>query len=234
MMATIDDEVLDALYAEVEAAWIDRRDPSVVDRLAAEHPRFSEELYGFFADLVLGEGDEGVLGHTTDAPRWSVQEWLEREGHQIGQHAAAAARGGTTPPDAPPALPLVPASASSGSAPTRSFFTLLEDRTDLDGEDIADQLGPHVTLELLLMTGQHPELFPKRMREELARRAEQVFGISAALSLASFDYVPMRHLRAASRSQSFGAAPTSFRELLRRCGLSPEQQMYWISIAKED
>lgn len=232
MMATMDDEILDALYAEVEAAWIGRRDPSVVDRLANEHPRFSEELYGFFADLVLGEGEEGVLEDAEGAPRWSVQEWLEREGHQIGRDAAAAARDGTTPPDAPPALPIPPAATGSGA--TRSLFTLLEDATDLDGRDIADQIGPHVTLEFLLATGQHPELFPMRVREELARRAEQVFGISATTSLSSFDYVPVRHLRAASRSQAFGAGPSSFRDLLRRCGLSAEQQMYWISIAKED
>jgi hypothetical protein len=234
MMATMDDEILDDLFEEVEAAWTGRRDGSIVDRLAADHPRFSAELYEFFADLVLGEGEEGILDVPKGVQRWSVQEWLTREGHQIGREAAAAARGGTTPPDAPPALPLLPAAGGSGSAPAQSFFTLLEDRTDLEGEDIAEQLGPNVTVELLLATGQQPELFPKTVREELARRAEQVFGTSAALSLASFDYVPVLHLRAASRGKSFGAAPTSFRELLRRCGLSPEQQMYWISIAKED
>lgn len=230
MMATIDDEVLDALYAEVEAAWFDRRDPSVVDRLAAEHPRFSEELYGFFADLVLGEGEAGVIKDLN----WSVQGWLEREGHQIGRDAAEAARGGSTPPDSPPALAMPPAATTPASGANASFLTLVEDASDLDGSEIAERLKPNVTIELLLATGQHPELFPPRVQEELARRAEEAFGIPAATSLASFGYVPVRHLRAASRGQAYGAAPTSFPELLRRCGLTAEQQMYWISIAKED
>ncbi|HLL47923.1 MAG TPA: hypothetical protein VK399_14525 [Longimicrobiaceae bacterium] len=229
-MATLDEADRDALFAEVEAAWVGRRDPSVVDQLAAEHPHLSEELYEFFADLVLGEGEEGELDLPVGAGGSGLAEWLVREGYQIGREAAAAARGGAPPPDAPH-----PASrASPADVPARSFFTALEDLTDLDGNEIADRIGPNVTLEFLLTTGQYPQIFPRKVREELAARAERVFGISSATSLATFDHVPVRHLKAASRSQAYGAAPPSFRDLLRRCGMTPEQQMYWISMARED
>lgn len=226
MMAMMDDEIRDEVFAKLEAAWIGRRDATAVDRLAAEHPELSEELYEFFADMVLGEADprapEGVS-------RWDAQAWLEREGHRIGREAAEAARGQNQPPHGPAALPL-PHAGASAELP---FIDFVEEVTELDSEEIARRLGPNVTVELLLTTGRHPDLFPRQVREELARRAERVFDIPTAKSLASFDYQPARHLRAASRGRAYGAAPTSFRELLRQCNLTPEQQMYWISIAKE-
>lgn len=229
MMAMMDDEIGDEVFAELEAAWVGRRDASAVDRLAAEHPELSEELYEFFADLVLGEGDASQPGAPEGAPRWDAQAWLELEGHRIGREAAEAARGGTQPPHAPVALPL-PAVGAGAELP---FLDFVEEVTELDGEAIALRLEPNVSIELLLATRRHPELFPRQVREELALRAERLFGISTAESLASFDYEPARHRRAASRGKAYGAAPTSFRELLRQCGLTPEQQMYWISIAKE-
>lgn len=82
----------DEVFAELEAAWVGNRDASAVDRLAAAHPHLSEELYGFFSDLVLGEGPDGVLDAPEGVSRWDVQAWLEREGHQIGREAAEAAR----------------------------------------------------------------------------------------------------------------------------------------------
>ena len=226
MMAMMDDEIRDEVFAELEAAWIGSRDAAAVDRLAAEHPELSEELYEFFADMVFGERDPGT---PEGVPRWDAQAWLEREGHQIGREAADAARGGNQPPHGPAALPFPRASAGA----KLPFLDLLEEMTRLEDEDIAARLEPNVSIELLLAAGDYPKLFPSQVREELARRAERVFGIPTAHSLGAFDYQPARHLRAASRGGVYGAAPTTFRELLRRCSLTPEQQMYWISLSKE-
>ena len=48
------DALLDRMFAETERAWIDRRDASVVDRLAAEHPEHAAELYELFSALLFG------------------------------------------------------------------------------------------------------------------------------------------------------------------------------------
>jgi len=39
------------------AAWTSTREDRLVDKLAAEHPEYAEELYEFFADLVEAEQD---------------------------------------------------------------------------------------------------------------------------------------------------------------------------------
>lgn len=75
----------DEVFADLEAAWIGDRDASAVDRLAAAHPQHSEELYAFFADMVLGEREQAPVG-------FDALAWLEREGHEIGRQAAEAAR----------------------------------------------------------------------------------------------------------------------------------------------
>lgn len=50
-------DLLYALCVEIETAWNDRRDGTVVDRLAADHPALASELYEFFALLIQAELD---------------------------------------------------------------------------------------------------------------------------------------------------------------------------------
>ncbi len=47
-----DDGLLAAFREEIERAWMERGDYSVVDRLAAANPDLTEKLYLFFATVV--------------------------------------------------------------------------------------------------------------------------------------------------------------------------------------
>jgi hypothetical protein len=160
-------------------------------------------------------------------------ERLRAEDPSGGPTAPGGARGGAA--DAP-STPPANADPSTGAGPgmaasSRSFVTLLEDETDLEGTALAERLGPNLTTSLLLATNRYPQLFPTPVQEELAARAERAFGIATEVLLATFRYEPVLVRRAASRNGAYGAPPASFRELLRYCGLPPEQQMYWIALA---
>lgn len=51
---------IDELCARLERAWIDRRDPAELERLAAEHPEHAAELDALFAALVVGSHRSGL------------------------------------------------------------------------------------------------------------------------------------------------------------------------------
>ncbi|MFN0124571.1 MAG: hypothetical protein ACKV2V_29065 [Blastocatellia bacterium] len=52
---TLDRNHLDMLCAEIELAWADQHDPTVADRLAAQHPQYARSLYDFLAILLGSE-----------------------------------------------------------------------------------------------------------------------------------------------------------------------------------
>ena len=186
------------------------------------------------AELLMRLGTEmGVPVEEATRRADRLLERLRAEDPHGGPAAPGGARGGA--PGAP-STPPVNADPSTGAGPgvtasSRSFVTLLEDETDLEGTALAERLGPNLTNSLLLATNRYPQLFPTLVQEELVARAERAFGIATEVLLATFRYEPVLVRRAASRSSAYGAPPASFPELLRHCGLPPEQQMYWIALA---
>ncbi len=53
------DRLLHEACEEIERGWMERRDPDVVNQVAARYPELSEELYGFFT--LMFEAAEGSL-----------------------------------------------------------------------------------------------------------------------------------------------------------------------------
>jgi hypothetical protein len=240
MMANPDQALLDDLLAEVEAAWIGRRDATVVDRLAAQHPQHAEELYEFFAELFFAERGDNVPTGLEDALGESLDRWFEERGRHIANEAVEAARSAeaSTPPEP---SPVTDAAASAPPSPTpsggegarasaRPFLTLVEETTGLEAEEIAERLGD-LTAEFLLFTERYPELYPFPVRRELGRRTQRLFGIPVEEVILAFEYRPEIRI-AASRSRGYTGRPASFEELLRRAGLSFEQQRYWTNLAR--
>lgn len=239
MMANPDQALLDDLLTEVEAAWIGRRDATVVDRLAAQHPQHAEELYEFFADLFFAERGDNVPAGLEDGLGESLDRWFEERGRHIASEAVEEVRTDEAPtPEPTPATDAVasvaPISTPSGRegahSSARPFLTLVEEVTDLDAEEVAARLGD-VTVDFLLFTERYPELYPLPVREEFGRRAEGLFGIPTEVVLLAFKYRPEIRM-AASRSRGYTGRPASFEELLRRAGLSFEQQRYWTNLAR--
>lgn len=58
---SLDRETLDRLCAEIEIAWLERQDDTVVDRLAAQHPAYARSLYDFFSLLIAADLDQASV-----------------------------------------------------------------------------------------------------------------------------------------------------------------------------
>src|SRR5687768_8247510 len=94
------------LLLEVEAAWIGRREATVVDRLAALHPEHAETLYEFFAEVFFAERRDKIPEEVENQLGESLERWFEEKGQYITREAAEAARSAT--PTTPPATPAAP------------------------------------------------------------------------------------------------------------------------------
>lgn len=241
-MANADQALREDLLAEIEAAWIGRRDATVVDRLAAQHPEYAEDLYEFFADLFSAERRDNIPAEVENELGESLERWFEATGQHIAREAAEAALSATpTTPPAAPAAPDATEPARSNATGTetedaresaRPYLALVEDHTGLDTGEIAERLGDGYTVELLLLTQRYPQLYPAPVRSEFASRTEQQFGIPSEQVLLSFEYQPELRM-AASRSKAYGASPLTWEDLLQRAGLTPERQRSWADLAKE-
>lgn len=241
-MANADQALREDLLAEVEAAWIGRRDATVVDRLAAQHPEYAEDLYEFFADLFFAERRDKISEEGESGLGESLERWFEEKGQHIAREAAESARSATsaTLPTDPAAQDAIePADSNATGTQTedaresaRPYLALVEDHTGLDTNEIAERLGDGYTAELLLLTQRYPQLYPAPVRSEFASRTEQQFGIPSEQVLLSFEYQPELRV-AASRSKAYGASPSTWEDLLQRAGLTPERQRSWADLAKE-
>src|SRR5689334_19816395 len=97
-----DTELLPTLYERIERAWNERRDHSLVDTLAEEHPSLAASLYEFFALVIAAqcEADERRPEFTSlDA---TASAWLQTGGLEaIRAGALIPLSTGTTQPAAP-------------------------------------------------------------------------------------------------------------------------------------
>lgn len=123
-------EQLQVLCERLEMDWNERRDHTIVDLLAAEHPQFAADLYDFFAILVQSDFDLSVprIGTSADqnapdtihndAVNVRAQAWLTVEGHARASELARQSGFGvsSTPPrtDRPEVHGSTSVAASSG------------------------------------------------------------------------------------------------------------------------
>jgi hypothetical protein len=238
MVDKINMELMNRLFGEIEHAWRDRRDRMVVYRLAKEHPELRDELYEFFEDLVLGDGDE-VSSDTAEAEE-RVARWIHSSGLDI---AAAAARrervntpATTTSRRGDASAPLQQATHHQPhtTAMASTWVSFLRQRIHCALPDVAKAL-PNVTVEYLVLVSRHPDKVPRAVCNKLATFVETRWRVPADESLKYLSTTNQNLVvRAASRSSPFAQEPADFEELLNRAALSQEQKDFWLQYADSD
>jgi len=237
---------LGELFAEIEQAWLDRGDCTIVYRLSDRHPEFRELLYEFFEDLVLGPEESLDSANFVEAED-RVQQWLESAGFDIARQAATQpSTSSTTTMDSDSVVSLAEGLDTkqvevkndskegssevtpSGQSHITNLVLFLRDRTKLKITSIAASLN-NVTTEYLALISRHPNIVPAAVKKTLATNIEQVWGIPLNDSIQCLSVEP-RLVRAASRSRPFSPEPQTFEELLDRSELSQEQRSFWVHL----
>lgn len=208
-MPSTHDHSLYSLFAQIETAWEERGDAGVVDRLAAEHPEYAEELYSFFNAITAD--DEELPPGVGEAAVRNTLAWLKEE-HEAGLAELAIASGGS------PSLPL-------------DLMGLLVEVSGKDPLEIAEAMED-TPLELLDAFAQYPELVKSGARRAVATRAYRGLDIAPYRVLRKFDE-SADFARAASRQGGYGTPPASYEDLLDLAGLSPELRSLWLQLGAD-
>lgn len=241
---------LGELFAEIEQAWLDQKDRTVVYRLSEQHPEFRELLYEFFEDLVLGPEESPDSANFVEAED-RVQQWLESTGFDIALQAATQpGTSSTTNTDSNSVVSLSGTKAEGldtkvegkndpnqerssevkppGQSQTTNLILFLRDRTKLKIPMITASLK-NVTTEYLILMSRHPNIVPAVVKKTIAENIEQVWGIPMNDSIQCLSVEP-RFVIAASRSRPFSPEPQTFEELLDRSELNQEQKLFWLNL----
>jgi hypothetical protein len=218
---SVNDERLSGLMEEIERAWMEDRDDSVVDRLAKEHPELAESLYLFFATVV--DAPDQLDRHQPHLAESAVRmrEWLEREG--FARAAQAAAREGSTE-----STPTRTREVAEPTTPT--FVGLLRKLTGADPGILAAEM--EITPDFLVEVSSHAHVLPVEAKRELARRAHGARSIGFDRALAALQ-APQQIQRAASRKGAYSDARLTYVELVSQSQLSAAQKDYWQNLGKE-
>ncbi len=238
MKEQLTSELVESLFAEIERAWMDRRDRTIVYKLADLHPDLRDELYEFYEDLVLGASDGSSDDSGTADAR--VADWLRTTGFSIARAAAVEAQARASTAVTPGCLPeangqapgsnrsLKATSASSSPEKDEPWLAFLKRRTGVTLPSLAQGLT-NATPEFVVLVSRHARIVPPSVKRELARQVEERWGISANESLTCLANEP-RLIRAASRSTPFEPEPSTFDELLNRSGLTSAQKQAWLRL----
>lgn len=133
----------------------------------------------------------------------------------------------------------VKGAADAGTAarmaiPTQEPLPVLgvwREQTKLKPRAIAAALGVSVTF--ISDVNRHVKEVPRRWLITLAHRARQGLGIPLDVTLRAFDS-PFQYARASSRDDAYEERCPTCEELLRRSGMSEEEQLYWLDLLKEE
>lgn len=215
------DERLAGLMEEIERAWMEDGDESVVDRLAKENPELAERLYLFFATVI--DAPDQLERHRPELAEGAARtrDWLEREGFA----RAAQGRAMERPTEA------TPTPTGKGAEPaTPTFVGLLRQETGADPQQLAAELG--ITLDFLAEVSTNARVLPIRVRRELASRAHRTRGIGLDRALASLEG-SARLQRAASRGSAYSDASVTYEVLVSQSQLSPDQKEYWRDLGRD-
>jgi hypothetical protein len=234
-------DLIQQLVVRLEHAWNTSHDDRLVDRLAAEHPSFAEELYDFFADLVEAELERDHPCPELEAADERTRQWLEREGYRnvaearrldaIGRTPTLGSAGlssGLSPATQSVAWPANIANDRELGAP-RPFLGLLKEATSKPTAALAVAL--ELTAGFLVDISDNADLLPDAARAELAHRAEKAWGLDRRRSLAALATVDHQFQKAASREGPYEGHRVTYAEVVARSGMNSQQKRYWLLLA---
>lgn len=230
-------DVLSQLFAQIERAWFDEHDRTLVYKLSEQYPEFREELYEFFEDVVLGpeECHEPAIIEAEER----VSQWLQSTGLKIAGTVAARERSMTSGDETSTVLPSVRKDLPGGSGEDKcaakergNWLIFLRRRTKQTVPNLAGALE-NVTTEYLALISRYPNIVPFGVRAKVAEEVQRAWGIPVK---DSFDFLSDQPnvVRAASRSRPFDKEPETFEELLNRSALTREQKTFWLQYASSN
>ncbi len=117
------------------------------------------------------------------------------------------------------------------SSPVRPYLGMLCEVTGQTPSVIARELD--VKVPFLTLIVQHRQSVPNSWRTELVERAAAKWGVDRSLARRSLEHPDQQEI-AASRRAAYSTEKISYREILRRSGLGPEAQKYWIALAEAE
>lgn len=220
------------LCARIETAWIARRDDTLVDRLAAEHPEHAAVLYEFFAVLVESELTASSPQEDVKRSAALAQSWLEEEGFALASRIARAEREKT--PDTSPLLPadsgnvqeLKPKAEAKAQAASLAYLGLLQERTGRDVDEITEKMD--VEASIIKFVQRQPADKFKSARVEIVRLGAHAWGVAEEEGEESLAVqLPMAALRRSS------AESLTFEQVIKRSGMSAVKKKFWLKLASE-
>lgn len=237
MSEQINLDMLTELFGQLERAWQDRQDRTLVYELSDQFPQYREHLYEFFEDLILGPA--GHSNKKISQAEDRVAQWLRSAAFDLVVAAAAATPTSPTtqqtaftqtaegkPRQDEPAPHEKPSEHGTTSA---SWLVFLRRRTKQKLPNLVQGLS-NVTTEYLVLVGRHPQIVPQSVKARIAQDVEHAWGVPAEESFSYLAHEPQLR-RAASRARPFERDPETFEELLDRANLSNEQKALWLQLA---
>lgn len=234
-----DQEQLFDLMEEIERAWMERGEYTVVDRLAAKHPAVAEKLYLFFATMVDASDQLDRERPELAEQVKRIRQWLQDGGGFALAAASAPDPHGAETASSPTGI--VERTPTASSQHRITFFGFLKKAShSIDPEAMASRLD--VSVDFLREVSKHWDLLPFPVRRELAHRVEHQFHVSASLAMFALGEAqtsgrdaPAPLARAASRAggKVFERRAVTFEELVNRSSMDENRRRFWLSLARD-
>lgn len=234
---------LSDLQAQIECAWREDSNYTLVGELAREHPDLAEQLYDFF-DLLISENDRPKV--TTGQMRSAALragERLEREGFTDAAEAVRGLHGDGDAPasaiDGSPSPTVSPsdqsASSEEASSPAerehQSFLDYASKESGKRPDEIGAELG--TTGTFIEALEEHSENAPEAAQRELADRGAERLGLDRGKGLRLVrGQAPPSYGMAASRDRPYEPTSSlSYEKIVAYSGMSDEEKAFWLSLA---
>lgn len=241
----INNGVFETLCAQIEVGWNSRLDATAVDRLAAENPQYSADLYDFFALLVESELDS-TEQEEFELTSEKTLAWLKKEGFEAVQKIVREQREET-----PEATPLISAASqtktsesenqddeqkSAQSSRLLGYLGLAQERTGFGVETIEKRMN--VPAAILKFVQRLPANDLPGVRREIIQRGTEI-GIEESEGEAALSYQLQIAAKRGTKKKVLTSKPVieQFGELIRQIPvniMSNEEKKYWIKLSRED
>jgi hypothetical protein len=228
-----DQEQIFDLMEEIERAWMEHGDYTMVDQLAAKHPALAEKLYLFFATVVDAPDELDRSRPELAEQSKRISDWL----HEGGGFAAAATAAGESDNSEATSPVTGEGTALSSSTPSPTFFGLLKHASDsTDPEAMASRLD--VSIDFLREVSKHTDVLPTNVRRELARRAERQFSVNVNLALRALGEgqmlggAPLARAALRAGGKAIERRPLTYEEIVKRSSMDEPRRLYWLSLAE--
>jgi hypothetical protein len=190
-------DMLAELCGQLERAWQDRQDRTLVYELSDQFPQYREDLYEFFEDLILGPA-----GHSNE----KISQAEDRVAQWLGSAAfdLVVAAAGATPTS--PTTQQTASTQTSESEPRQdesaphekpsehgttsaSWLVFLRRRTKQKLPNLVQGLS-NVTTEYLVLVGRHPHIVPQSVKARIAQDVEHAWGVPVEESFSYLAHEP--------------------------------------------